>query len=182
MVQFGRNGRRAALAAPILMGALALPAAAHAADARVNGSTIELIGFTGSNTYAVTQEVVPGQTVVRFRDTSGGGIAAKSGCERIDSNEAVCRSTASGPTLSLKLGGGNDVAFISASMPTVYQGGDGNDTYQRIGALSRVDFQGGSGFDKVNYSQVPAGVTVVKDNAANDGRPGTDTDNIRPDV
>ena len=85
--------------------------------------------------------------------------------------------------LELDLGAGADHANIDTPLPVEIEGGTGRDHYlaSATGAPSRVDFDGGIGFDTANYFYATAGVHVAVDREGGDGRPGDD-DRIRRHV
>jgi Ca2+-binding RTX toxin-like protein len=85
--------------------------------------------------------------------------------------------------LELDLEDGPDVAVIGTPREVSVEGGAGNDRYVALAsdAPSRVDFDGGIGLDVANYGFATAGVQVLVDLEAGDGRPGDD-DRIRRNV
>jgi hypothetical protein len=79
---------------------------------------------------------------------------------------------------------GGDSFVNNASLPTFVFTGAGDDvlvTGSQPGP-SQTTFIGGDGRDVVDYAGATRGVTVTDDNEANDGRSGSDRDNIGPDV
>jgi Ca2+-binding RTX toxin-like protein len=110
-------------------------------------------------------------------------LFANDGCFNVRATEVSCAlSTVS--RAELHLGSRSDEILPLTSLPIRVEGGGGND--RLLGGLtagvSQVDFRGGAGIDRADYGLATSGVTVTKDEAANDGRTNLDRDVIRGDV
>ena len=123
-----------------------------------------------------------GSSNVVIRDEGGAPITIDGvpTCMPIDVNAVSCAAVR---RLELDLRDGPDVAAISSPVAMDIEGGMGNDRYTTLATdgLSRVDFDGGVGFDTANYGFATTGVGVSVDLDAGDGRPGDD-DRIRDTV
>jgi Ca2+-binding RTX toxin-like protein len=177
--------RRAMLAAvaPAAVAACAvLPCSASAGTIVLGGGTLDYHDTSGRRQNV---SVAVQGTTVRIRDNADPVALAGTGnpCVVVSTSEASCPLDRVGSIRGF-LAGGNDSWISSVAFPTTVEGGDGNDEF--FGGLSasssRVDFRGGPGSDSASYVASGAGVTVTKDEQANDGRAGRDADLIRGDV
>jgi Ca2+-binding RTX toxin-like protein len=85
--------------------------------------------------------------------------------------------------VELDLGDGQDHVRVDSRLPVEIEGDAGRDHYlaTTTGGPSQVDFEGGTGVDRVSYFYATDGVHVSVDSEPDDGRPG-DADRIRKDV
>lgn len=137
---------------------------------------MQIQGSVADNSVSVSQ-LPDGRVLV---SDSREGIPAGAGC--VTASGGVACSGAS--RIFVGLSQGNDSLATTASLPIQYFGGDGDDalvTGTGPGP-SRVEFTGNAGRDMVNYAAATRGVAVTVDGAANDGRTGSDADNIDDDV
>ena len=167
-------------AAVTLTAAAAVPSLAHAATVHQDGRT----------PHRVLLQADPGETNLVSVEGSRGLVIRDDGapitlarvptCMPIDAHAVSCSGVR---RLELDLGDGSDVAVVATRKAVSIEGGGGRDRYVSLAgdAPSRVDFDGGIGFDTANYFFATAGVDVAVDLEGGDGRPG-DEDRIRPDV
>ena len=81
-----------------------------------------------------------------------------------------------------KLYGEGEIDYIedTAGGADIIDGGDGNDSFNRIDGAD--DVKGGAGSDTIEFYGAPAGVYVLLDDLANDGPDGARTANVHSDV
>ena len=183
-----RRTRRALLAAavPAILAAMGLPTAAQASSIHINNGTLFVqdppIGQFQTAHNSVHARIEG--SFLRITDSAGISVPfAGQGCAPVSTTDATC-SLSLVRQISAALGPGNDTWRSDIATPVSLFGGSGNDTYVRgLGSfVSRVDFQGDTGIDQASYALADRGVTVTKDERANDGRPGLDFDDVRGDV
>ncbi len=177
------RARRTLLAAalPAALAAAALPGIAEANSVDLSGGNLSHVASTGVTNGV---RVVDAGATVRIIDSNG--LDQITGCARISTSEASC-ARAGVRTFVVQLGDGNDTFTAQSSLPVTVLAQDGNDTY--LGGTTptptAVQFIGGSGgrssSDRAFYGASTTGVTVTKDDQANDGRVG-DRDNVFNDV
>jgi hypothetical protein len=172
--------KRAALAA--VLATAALPAAAQASTAGLDGTTLNVVAGSGERNAVSIGEAAGGTLVVR----DSAGLRARAGCEQVTSIEARC----GGLRIDVDLGDQSDALVAQTDTPIAADGGAGDDSYVQnaaLGSVTRVDFSGGAGQDEASYTNADRGVIVTKDGVANDGRIASgitslDRDSIRADV
>jgi RTX calcium-binding nonapeptide repeat (4 copies) len=180
------RSRRTLLAAvlPAALAALSLPAVADANVVGVfSGRDGNLLQYFHRGPAAANQVDVSARDGAVLVSDPRGVTPSAGPCRSVDPTTVSCAASAV-QQIALVLGPGNDLATVNTDLPTSVFGEDGNDRYfggQHVG-VSRVTFEGGGGFDEAIYGGSTAGVTVSKDETANDGRSGRDRDNIRGDV
>jgi len=188
-----RRTRRALLAAalPAALAATALPAAAQAADVTAVGTEIVVDDNTGrfgqgeADNRLITEALPSGELRLVDRVPL---VSRTATCVAVSSFELRCIRPSTSPISQLvyRARGGDDQLRPAGSLPIRFEGGSGHDLYvgARSGAGTRVEFLGGGDDfgDLAHYTNARTGVDVSKDDAANDGRPGLDRDNIRADV
>ena len=171
------------------LAAVALPAAAQAADVTAAGTEIvvedRVARFGQPN--RITAETLPGGEL-RLVDTVALVNKAAS-CVQVTALEVRCVRPAVSPItkLTVRTGGQGDRFRMHGSLPVRYEGGSGDDAYigaGRAGVPTQVDFAGGGDLgDLADYSLAAEGIDVRKNERGNDGRVATgDRDNIRDDV
>jgi Ca2+-binding RTX toxin-like protein len=164
-------------AAVAIVAAVAVPSVANGATLHQDGRTphrVLLQDETGETNLVSVQ----GKKSVLIHDTNIPiTIAGVPTCMPLDAYTVSCAAIR---RVELDLGAGPDNAIIDTPHPISIEGGNGPDRYVAFatGAPSRVDFDGGIGFDTANYFYATAGVHVAVDREAGDGRPGDD-DRIR---
>lgn len=169
------------LAAVSIAAAVALPSVAQGATVYQEGRPASglLVQADPGETNLVS---VKGSMFLEIRDDgtplklSGGATK----CKRLDAHAVRCKPL---HRLDLDLQDGPDVAVVDTPHAVEIEGGNGPDRYVAVAtdAPSRVDFDGGIGFDVANYGFATTGVNVSLDLPDGDGRPGDD-DHIRRDV
>jgi hypothetical protein len=158
-----------------------LPASAQAATVELQGDgTLRFTGGPRENNDV--HVAADGPAGARLYDNLGTVRVVGGGCE--DQSELiVCPAGVS--RIEVELRDGDDAYRGRQALPTVVDGGTGDDEFahdEDIGAgRSRTEFHGGPGEDTASYLHAASGVTVSKDDVANDGRPG-DADNVHSDV
>jgi hypothetical protein len=105
---------------------------------------------------------------------NGASITAGANCS-VTAGTATCK----GSSVSIAGGAGNDQITVTGALPSVQNGGDGNDWL--IGGTSADDFWGGAGYDTVDYSGRTGTITGTPGTGADDGR-RREHDNIEADV
>ena len=169
------------LAAVSITAAVALPSVAQGATVYQEGRPASglLVQADPGETNLIS---VKGSMFLEIRDEgtplklSGGAMK----CKRLDAHAVRCKPL---HRLDLDLQDGPDVAVVDTPHAVEIEGGNGPDRYVAVAtdAPSRVDFDGGIGFDVANYGFATTGVNVSLDTPDGDGRPGDD-DHIRRDV
>ena len=160
--------------------AVAVPSVADAATLYQDGRTphrVLLQDATGETNLVTVQ----GSQSVLIEDLNAPiTVAGVPTCMPLDAYTVSCAAVR---RIELDLGDAPDHAIIDTPHSVSLEGGAGNDRYVAAtgDAPSRVDFDGGIGFDTANYFYATAGVHVGVDLEAGDGRPGDD-DQIRRDV
>jgi hypothetical protein len=157
--------------------AAALPAAAHAStvELRADGTLLYTGAPTAPSDVYVTAD---GPSGVLLRDAYDPPRLVGGGCSESDDG-LRCPSVA---RVELRLGDNDDDYHGGHGLPTLVDGGPGDDSYTLLPSpSSRVEFRGGPGEDGVSYFSAGASVAVSKDDVANDGRAG-DADDIHADV
>jgi Ca2+-binding RTX toxin-like protein len=173
-----RRARRALLA--VAIATVAIPAAAQASTATLEGTTLNISAAAGErNAVAVTDS----GSAYSIRDAAG--IRARTGCTQLSTVEVRC----GGVGVNVQLGDLSDSFVAGTNRAIVVDAGTGDDSYVQnaIDGFTRVDFRGGAGFDTASYVNADRGVIVTKDGVANDGRIASgitslDRDSIRADV
>ena len=170
--------RRALAAAALALAALALPAAAQANRATLSIGELTYVQTTDTGS-TVTTAIQNG--AVRLRSSSGIQQISGAGCSRVDANEISCTGVA---RMVVRQHAGGDTFTSRTSLPTVVHANGGADFYVAAAHSdrNRVEYFGGNGVDTVLYALAQSGVSVTKDELANDGRFVTDFDNIHTDV
>ena len=157
------------------LAALALPAAADAAEVTRSGSGDLLVAAAPGevNRMRVADD---GTGAVRIRDDV---LLRESinACRPVTSFEVRC-VVAAGQAIVLRQGDRDDRAEIATTVRVGIDAEAGNDTY--AGGLtagrSFVLFRGGAGKDTASYADATAGVTAHVGNGPDDGRAGDDDD------
>ena len=167
-------------AAVAIAAAVAVPSVASGATIHQDGRTPHRILFQDEigETNLVTVE---GKQSVLIHDTNMPiTVDGAPTCMPLDAYTVSCAAVR---RVELALGIGQDNVIVDTPHPVEIEGGNGRDTYLALatGGPSRVDFDGGIGFDTANYFYATAGVQVAVDREAGDGRPGDD-DRIRRGV
>jgi serralysin len=173
-----RRARRALLA--VAIATVAIPAAAQASTATLEGTTLNISAAAGErNAVAVTDS----GSAYSIRDAAG--IRARTGCTQLSTVEVRC----GGVGVNVQLGDLSDSFVAGTNRAITVDAGTGDDSYVQtaIDRFTRVDFRGGAGFDTASYVNADRGVIVTKDQVANDGRIASgitsiDRDNVRNDV
>ncbi len=176
-----RIGRRT-LPAVVLAASLAavvLPSAAQAGVATVSGSTLTYADTSSAGERNnVRASFVNGKIVIS--DTA----IARTGTDqcKIFNGDLECNAVAS---VNLHLGAGDDELRYRLPQGGVALMGSGNDRVyggvrESAGrSIGEVAYIGETGFNVMDYTESSGGVTVdMADNAANDGRPGVDRENV----
>jgi Ca2+-binding RTX toxin-like protein len=173
-----RRARRALLAAAIAT--VAIPAAAQASTATLEGTTLNISAAAGERNAVAVNDSGSAYSV---RDAAG--IRARTGCTQVSPVEARC----GGVGVNVLLGDLSDSFVAGTNRAITVDAGVGDDSYVQnaIDGFTRVDFRGGAGFDTASYVNADRGVIVTKDQVANDGRIASgitslDRDNVRNDV
>jgi len=169
--------RRLAVAAALpAFAAFALPAAAGASVANVNGTDLQILDGGGEDNIVSVSQLADGRLLVKDTRVVSPGQGCVTGF-----GGAVCSGA---NRITALLRGGDDSLLTTASVPIRYAGGEDDDVYEGGQATgnSHVTFVGGSGRDTASYTTATRGVTVTKDGRENDGRAGADRDSIAPDV
>ncbi|MGD9573013.1 MAG: hypothetical protein AB7V62_14085 [Thermoleophilia bacterium] len=167
-----------ASALPLALSALALPGAATAATAEVSSGQLVIRAGAEATANAMTLSQQPDGRVV-IRD-SAEPVTTGAGCSVVQGG-AVCTGAS---RIFAGLGGGDDALAVTLSLSVQYNGGAGDDTLATGTGPgpSKVAFAGGDGRDTVTYAAATRGVTVNQNRVADDGRTGTDSDDIGDDV
>ena len=168
------------IAAVAIAAAVAVPSIAHGATLYQDGRTPHKLLLQGGPDETNLVSVEGSRAVVIRDDGAPLTLAGVPTCMRLDTRAVSCSAVR---RIELDLGEGPDVAVIGTPREVEVEGGAGNDSYLAVAtdAPSRVDFDGGIGFDVANYGFATTGVNVSLDVADGDGRPGDD-DHIRRDV
>ncbi|MBJ7347600.1 MAG: calcium-binding protein [Thermoleophilaceae bacterium] len=195
-----RRSRKFVAAAAIGSVACAITAIGHlpslaAAPASTVGVTSGVLDFTagsGQNnnvfvsvsgaTYSITDSAAP--------------LTAGTGCTSVSTNQVDCGSAG---VTSIHIGGldGDDTLRSSASVASVIDGGDGNDTLvggsvadtlnggnnndTLDGGTGADALNGGAGTDTVTYASRSVAITVTVNGTANDGA-ASEADNVATDI
>jgi RTX calcium-binding nonapeptide repeat (4 copies) len=168
------------VAAVAMAAAVAVPSVAHGATLHQDGRTPHKLVLQDElgETNLVSVE---GSHGVVIRDSNAPiTVADVPTCMPLDARAVSCSAVR---RIELVLGVGPDNVRIATPHEVEIEGGAGNDRYvaQATDTPSRVDFDGGIGFDVANYFFATAGVDVAVDLSAGDGRPGDD-DRVRGNV
>jgi hypothetical protein len=160
--------------------AVAVPSVAHGATLYTEGRAPHklLLQAEPGETNLVSVE---GSRALVIRDINAPiELAGVPTCMPLDARAVSCSAVRH---IELDLGDGPDVAMIATPREVSLEGDAGNDRYVSLAtdAPSHVDFDGGIGLDVANYGFATAGVQVLVDLEAGDGRPADD-DHIRRDV
>jgi hypothetical protein len=172
---------RRAIVLAALPAALALPAAAPAAEVSLD-PVLTYQAATGE-TNRPQVSVLGADYVVRDA-TPGLILRAGPGCRVVSTTEVRCRRQPGTQLIDLRLGDRDDHGKVSvADVQAIVRGEAGSDIYfgGTAPGVSRVDFRGGGEIDLASYSLAGTFVRVKKDEDAADGRAG-DRDNVRRDV
>jgi hypothetical protein len=184
------RGRRALLAAllPAALAAAMLPAAAQASTAGIqNDGTLS---YRGSSDETNTLTVREFSDRVEVHDLRGVKATRPFNsfaqlCVPVNAQTLRCpRRPVDIRRIAAALNDRDDTAIINASLPTIVDGGSGDDRYIAGSSpfASRVEFRGGEHFDAALYTSSGVGVRLSGDGVANDGRVGLDQENIARDV
>jgi hypothetical protein len=176
-----RRTRRALLAAALTaaVAAFALPGAAQASSVSIIQGELGYFQSTDQPNSVVARNVGDRVQI----ENSTGIRDFPSVCRRVRAEVISC-PFGSFVAIVAFLGNGNDFYTSNTHIPTEVFGLSGNDTYAGAvhSLINKVDFRGGEGSDTAQYALASRGIRVTKDEAANDGRPFLDQDNIRNDV
>lgn len=172
-----------------LIASLAAPSHAAAAQVSVEVNAIDGVHVRYLGTDDINQIIVTTDAsgTIYLEETAGSTFSAFNGCYVIP--YTYLKRVRCGPrpgqqpiaSIKLMLKGGPDWAKVMVSLPTLVDGGSGNDIY--YGSLapygSNVTFDGGDGTaDWVDYRHSQTGVLVDIDGNADDGRFNLDRENI----
>jgi hypothetical protein len=169
------------LAAAIAVAAsVVVPPAAGAATLHQDGRTPHRVLLQDASGETNLLSVRGTQSVIIEDLNAPITIAGVPTCMPLDAYTVSCAAVR---RVELDLGAGTDHVNVDTRHAVAIEGGAGNDHYLAAasGVPSRVDFDGGIGFDTANYFYATAGVEVAVDLDGGDGRPGDD-DRIRRDV
>jgi Ca2+-binding RTX toxin-like protein len=163
-----------------MVSAVAVPSVALGATIHRDGRTPHRVLLQADPGETNLVSVEGSNSVVIRDDGTPMTVAGVPTCMPLDPHAVSCSAVR---RVALDLGDGPDVAVIATPREVEIEGGDGPDRYVALANdwPSRVDFDGGIGFDVANYFFATAGVNVSVDLSAGDGRPGDD-DRIRRDV
>jgi hypothetical protein len=184
--------------------ALALaPAAAHAATATSDGTTIRVTSPPGESIVIEVGLLARNDGKLPI-DTTDGTVTAGAGCTPSDQKDATCNYTGT-PNVIVDLGDGNDTLIVENfvpmtveasggpgndrlnaddrrapmyAVPTVLDGGPGDDSITTGRGPDVV--RGGDGVDSVSYLQIKTPTTITLNGVADDGSPG-EGDNVASD-
>ncbi len=169
--------RRLAAVPAAALAALAMPAIANATTAEVVGTELVLQRVSAvDNTMTISVQRDGRVLVTDPREAISAGVRcspAPGGVLCFGTDRVVVAS-----------GAGNDTLTSTGSLPVRYFAGPGDDTLVAGTGLgvSQVDFHGGDGRDRASYAAAGRGVTVTLNGFPDDGRTGSDRDNIDDDV
>lgn len=193
-----RTARIATVATLALAGLSGGGGAAQASRISIENEVLVLRAEPGEANVVDVREHRANERLLEITDLGSRISTAELFCNRDSASSAMLCGRSRFTSVRLELGDGNDRFATTDEVPIVVDGGAGDDQYSgtdvqvnpfgsHFEAPSQVDFRGGPGRDTAHFANVfnerfaQPGVSVTKDDRANDGRP-IDRNNVRGDV